>query len=81
MESEFVDGQCPVCGLVETHAPACSPLKARIFWIRMDRDHELAALAEVYVPRQRLLHDEYAAKCAAVWERYRQRIFELRASA
>lgn len=80
MEPEQVDGQCPWCGLVEAHAPDCSLLKARLFCIRLERDHDLAALAEVYHPRQGALHEEYAARRAAIYAQYDAKVAELRAA-
>lgn len=75
------DGQCPVCGLVEVHEPGCSPLRARVFRARAERDHALAALGEVYQPRLRTLHDEYARRRDAIWARYQARVEELKAAA
>jgi hypothetical protein len=56
-------------------------VKARLLWIRQQRDHDLAALAETYHPRMRATYDEYAAKREAVWAEYDRKAAELRQAA
>lgn len=74
-----IDGECQECGVVEAHAPDCQ--RAILFWARQDREHKLAALAELYHPRMRALHAEYAAKRDAIWREYDARVASLRAAA
>lgn len=64
-----------------TAEPEPRTLKARLHWLREDRDHKLAVLAEMFIPRLRALHDEHARARARVWEEYDRRVRQLREAA
>ena len=56
-------------------------LKARLHWIREQRDHELAVLYERYIPRLRALHDEMVGERERVYVEYDRRVAALKGAA
>lgn len=56
-------------------------LWARVHWLRLERDHQLAALQETYMPRLKALHDEWTERREQVWQRYRSEAAKLRDAA